>query len=238
MSFWFFLAALGSEVVGTIAGFGSSTLFLPLALWFVDVRTALTLVAFLHVFGNLGRISFFHRGFDRSIALRFGIPSVAATLAGALLVPSVPQSTLKGLVGVFLVAYALFSLWNGGFRLKPTLVNAILGGGTSGFLAGLIGTGGALRSLFLTGFGLPKVQYIATAAAIALAVDVTRIPVYLVQGFLEPQLYWSIPILFAVAIAGSMLGKRVVDVIPQRQFKKVVLIALLLIGFKFTFDWM
>jgi hypothetical protein len=43
----------------TIAGFGSSTIFLPLALFFVDFQTALILVAISHLFGNLGRINFF-----------------------------------------------------------------------------------------------------------------------------------------------------------------------------------
>jgi hypothetical protein len=37
----FFIVAFISEVIGAIAGFGSSTIFLPLALFFVDFQTAL-----------------------------------------------------------------------------------------------------------------------------------------------------------------------------------------------------
>ena len=55
----FFIVAFISEVIGAIAGFGSSTIFLPLALFFVDFQTALILVAISHLFGNLGRINFF-----------------------------------------------------------------------------------------------------------------------------------------------------------------------------------
>jgi uncharacterized membrane protein YfcA len=36
----FFIVAFISEVIGAIAGFGSSTIFLPLALFFVDFQTA------------------------------------------------------------------------------------------------------------------------------------------------------------------------------------------------------
>ncbi|MEX0617315.1 MAG: sulfite exporter TauE/SafE family protein [Candidatus Woykebacteria bacterium] len=232
----FFPAAFIAEVIGTIAGFGSSTIALPLSLLFFDFRTALVLVAFLHIFGNIGRIGFFRHGLDKGIILRFGIPSVILTLIGALLVSYTPQETLKGLLGLFLVSYSVWS-WSGNFQIKASTNTSILGGGLSGFLAGLIGTGGALRGAFLTAFNLPKEKYIATAAAIALAVDLTRIPIYLSQGFLVEKFYWYIPALLVVALLGSFTGKQVVSKIPQGKFKKVVLVAILLIGVKFIYDW-
>src|SRR3989338_10729962 len=98
MNLLFFPAAFVSEILGTIAGFGSSTIFLPLALLFVDFHTALVLVAFVHVFGNIGRISFFRHGLDKKLLLKFGLPSVLLTLSGAMLVPYLPQSVLKAVL--------------------------------------------------------------------------------------------------------------------------------------------
>jgi len=238
MDIVFFLIAFFSELVGTMAGFGSSTIFLPLALLLVDFKTALVLVAFLHIFGNLGRISFFRHGLDWNLILKFGIPSVLLTLIGALLVGYIPQEVLKGMLGVFLVVYAGLSLWKDTMQAKANTLSAIIGGAISGFLAGLIGTGGALRGAFLTAFRLPKEKYIATAASIALAVDITRIPVYLSQGFLESQYYWYVPILFIIAFAGSFTGKQIVNRIPQKQFRKLVLLAIVFIGIKFVYDWL
>lgn len=232
----FFLAALISEVIGTMAGFGSSTVFLPLALLFVDFQTALVLVAFLHIFGNLDRIGFFASGLDKNVLIHFGLPSVIATIMGALLVPYIPQTSLKALLGVFLVGFSLYSLWKEHFTLPSGTVSTWLGGGLSGFMAGLIGTGGALRGAFLTGFTLPKKKYIATAAAIAIAVDITRLPLYIREGFLKSEYYSYIPVLFAVALAGSFIGKEIVKKIPQKQFRKFVLIALFLIGVTFIFN--
>ena len=236
MEWWFFLAAFISEVIGTIAGFGSSTVFLPLALFFFDFKTALVLVALLHIFGNIGRISFFKSGLDKHVLLIFGIPSVILTLLGALLVNFISQEILKGILGIFLIIYATVFLWKEDLRVKASVLNSILGGGLSGFLAGLIGTGGALRGAFLTAFGLSKEKYIATAAAIALAVDLTRIPVYFSQGFLKEENYWYIPALLIIALAGSYTGKLVVKKIPQKTFKKVVLVAILAVGIKFLSD--
>lgn len=238
MDLLFFIAAFFSEVIGTIAGFGSSTVFLPLALFFFDFNTALILVAFMHIFGNIGRISFFKHGLDKKILIRFGIPSVLLTLLGALLVTYFPQEILKGLLGVFLVIYATLSLWKQNLKIPSTMTNSIIGGGLSGFLAGLIGTGGALRGAFLTGFGLPKEKYIATAAAIALAVDITRIPVYLSEGFLQPPYYWYLPILLVIALAGSFIGKQIVKRFQYKIFRKIVLLAILLVGITFIFAWL
>src|SRR3990172_9302930 len=95
----FFLSALFAEIVGTLAGFGSSTVFLPLALLFFDFRTALTLVAFFHIFGNATRIGFFRRGLDRKLLVKFGIPSAVFSVICALLVAHIAQDALKAALG-------------------------------------------------------------------------------------------------------------------------------------------
>lgn len=237
MNIAFFLSAFVSEIVGTTAGFGSSTVFLPLALLFYDFKTSLVLVALFHIFGSIGRISFFKKGLKFKFLLGFGIPSVLFSLVGALLVSFISQELLKGILGVFLAGYGVFSLIKHNLKIKPNLVNKVLGGSLSGFLAGLIGTGGALRGAFLTAFRLPKEQYIATSAVIALAVDATRIPIYFAQGFLSSEFYFAIPILFVIALAGSYVGKQIVKRIPQKSFTRLVLVAIFLIGIKFIFDW-
>jgi len=232
----FFIAAFIAEVVGTMAGFGSSTIFLPLALFFVDFKTALILVAFLHIFGNLGRITFFRHELNKKLLLVFGVPSVILTILGALLVNYTPQNMLKLVLGIFLLLFSVLSLAKPDFRFKSSPRNAVVGGGISGFLAGLIGTGGALRGAFLTAFNLKKEVYIATAAAIAIAVDITRIPIYFGSGFLKQQFYWYLPLLFGIAIAGSYVGKKIVNKIPQKSFRKFVLGVIALLSLKFIYD--
>lgn len=49
-----FLSAFVAEIIGTMAGFGSSTILLPLALFFVDFKIAIVLEAIFHLFGNIG----------------------------------------------------------------------------------------------------------------------------------------------------------------------------------------
>jgi hypothetical protein len=232
----FFILALLSDVAGTVAGFGSSTIFLPFALFFVDFPTALVLVGFSHLFGNLGRVSFFRRGLDRRLLLTFGASSVAFSFLGAWLVPLVPQPLLKGILGIFLLVFSALSFGGGQLRLPAEPATAYLGGTLSGFFAGLIGTGGALRGAFLTAYGLPKEAYIATAAAIAIATDVVRVPTYLLTDGLARR-YWAyVPVLLVTALVGTWIGKRLVDKLPQRTFRRIVLLCIAAVAAKFIWE--
>src|SRR3990167_7088419 len=105
MNILFFLAAFASEIIGTMAGFGSSTIF-------------------LHIFGNIGRISFFKKGLDKGLIIKFGIPSVILTVVGALLVSHISQDVLKGLLGIFLMGYSSYTLWKENFSVPASTLNA------------------------------------------------------------------------------------------------------------------
>lgn len=232
----FFIAAFIAEIIGTIAGFGSSTIFLPLALFFVDFETAIVLVAIFHLFGNLARITFFRQGFDKRIILEFGLPGFLLSMLGAFLIGILPQQVLKLILGVFLIVTSASFLAKPGLKFPANTGTLIAGGSVTGFITALVGTGGALRATMLQGFNIEKVKYIATAAIIALGTDITRISVYLSQGFLTERYYLYLPILFGVALAGSFLGRKVVGRINQDRFRKVVLIAIILVSIKFIVD--
>jgi uncharacterized protein len=232
----FFISALISEIIGTMAGFGSSTIFLPLALLFVDFKTAIILVAIFHLFGNLSRIIFFRQGFDKRIILQFGVPSVFFSILGALLIGVLPQPILKLVLGIFLITTSASFLIKPRLKIPANTSTFIAGGSVTGFITALVGTGGALRATLLQGFNIEKVKYIATAATIALATDVTRIPVYISQGFLREQYFIYIPILFGIALAGSFVGRRIVKMIDQELFRKIVLVAIIIVSIKFIID--
>ena len=229
----FFIVAFISEIIGAVVGFGSSTIFLPLALFFVDFETALILVAISHLFGNLGRVNFFKHGLDKEIIATFGIPSILFSFLGASIVGMLSQDILKVILGIFLIMISVLFLAKPSLKV-PTNRNMVMtGGGISGLITGLVGTGGALRAMFLTGFNLERTKYIATAAVIALGTDATRIPLYLSQGFLMQQYYYYIPILAATAIGGSYVGKKIVGKINQNMFRKIVLVAIILVSIYF-----
>lgn len=232
----FFISAFMSEIVGAIAGFGSSTIFLPLALFFVDFKTALILVAISHLFGNLGRINFFRYGLDRNIIITFGIPSVILSFVGASAVDILSQDMLKMILGLFLIIISILLLIKPNLKFPTNKKTIITGGSISGFITGLVGTGGALRAAFFIGLNLEKTKYIATAAVIALATDAIRIPSYISQGFLLEQYLYYIPILFVTSLSGSFIGRKVVNKIDQQKFRKIVLVAIIVVSIIFIIN--
>lgn len=224
-----------AEIIAASVGFGASTILLPLALLYFDFRTALTLTAIFHLFGTLSRAYFFRAGLNRRVLLLFGLPSVIFGLIGAYFSNSLTQTNLKGLLGLFLISYGIFSLIKKDFRLPGSSTNLLFGGGLSGFLAGLIGTGGALRASFLSALKSKKKEYLATTAVVALAVDFSRISVYLSSGFLSPSYnWWLVPLLVAAVIA-TYLGKRLALQLPNQLFEKLILLAITGAGLWFVY---
>jgi uncharacterized membrane protein YfcA len=157
-------------------------------------------------------------------------------LFGAFLIGLLPQPILKLILGVFLIVTSTSFLAKPGLKFPENTGTLIAGGSATGFITALVGTGGALRATLLQGFNIEKVKYIATAATIALATDVTRIPVYISQGFLAERYYLYLPVLFGIALAGSFIGRKVVKRINQDVFRKMVLIAIILVSIKFIVD--
>jgi uncharacterized protein len=224
----FYVLALVAEILGTISGFGSSILFVPLAAFFFEFKTVLGITAVFHVFSNLSKIYLFRTGLDKNIARRLGIPAVVAVIAGALLTELVPQQELELTMCVVLIGLSIYLIIFSNKKIEPTNTNLITGGLTSGFLAGLIGSGGAIRGLTLTAFQLEKNIFLATSAMIDLGVDASRTVVYYANGYMVKELSFLIPFLLGISFVGSWLGKKLLAYIPQAKFKLLVLSIIML----------
>ncbi|MBI2449208.1 sulfite exporter TauE/SafE family protein [Candidatus Pacearchaeota archaeon] len=225
----FFISVFIAEIIGTITGFGSSTILIPIALFFFDLKTAIALVAFAHLFGNVIRLIVFKRDINKEMFIYFGIPSIVLTIVGATLLTIISADVLKIILGGVLVLYAAITLKNP-IILKQTKKVAVIGGSLSGFFAGLLGVGGAIRSTFLSSFRMSKESYIVTMAAIGMIIDLTRIPIYLSNNFIQYNMYIYIPVLLVLAVVGTIIGKKLVFKMNEGVFRNIILIAISLAG--------
>lgn len=229
----FIAASFLAAVMATIAGFGSSALLIPMAVQFMDIRTAVFMVAIFHLFNNIFKIRIFWRKVDFKTFFLFGIPSIILAFTGAILISVMPVDIIRRILAVFLIIYAIYSLAKPKFALKKSKISAALGGSLSGLFAGLIGLGGAVRSAFLVAFDLSKEVYVATSAMIAVVIDVTRIPTYIFTRAVQETSYFIlIPFLIVSAYFGVRLGKTLLAKIKQETFRRIVAVALLLVGIK------
>lgn len=226
----FLILSMIAEIIGTIGGFGSSVFFVPIASFFFDFQSVLGLTAIFHLSSNISKIALFRKGLDKQLLLRIGLPSVIFVIIGGLLANYIQTNLLEIILGLFLVAFSLLFLIRKKLVVKPELKQSIIGGSISGFTAGLLGTGGAIRGITMAAFNLEKSVFIATSAAIDFLIDFTRTIVYFKNGFIHEHDLIYVPFLFIIGLVGTYIGKYFLKFIPQEKFKRISLFLILFIG--------
>ncbi len=227
-----FLALIAS-VVGTITGFGISTVMIPVLVIYFPPVEAIFLVSIIHWFGNVWKVLLFRKGFNLRLLLLFGLTGFLTSYIGASISLGSNEEFLLRILGIFLFGYAIFLIFQTSFTIPAINVTALLGGSLSGFFAVIFGIGGAIRSMFLSAFNLPKEVYIATAGAIGLLVDSTRIFTYFAGGAQLPKLlWWGLPLFIILSVIGAKIARRIVDRIPQDKFRIVIALFLFIVGAK------
>ncbi|HEX4887407.1 MAG TPA: sulfite exporter TauE/SafE family protein [Luteibaculaceae bacterium] len=227
---WFIILALLAEILGTVGGFGSSLFFVPIASYFFDFHSVLGITAVFHVSSNLAKIAFFRKGFNKKLVFSIGLPAVLFVIVGSFFSSKVDSEVLKIALGGFLILVSVVLLVFKNVRIKPSPINAAMGGALSGLIAGMLGTGGAIRGITLAAYGLTMNAFIATSAVIDLAIDASRSAVYYFNGYVHQHDLYLIPILLMVSVSGTYVGKKILSRISEQQFKSMVLWLILLTG--------
>jgi hypothetical protein len=230
LSIFTFLAAL----VGTISGFGISTILIPVMALFYPLPVVLLFVAIIHLASDIWKIIFFKKGLNWKLILGFGIPGIIFSYLGASISLSISAVILKRLLGVFLIIYVIYLFMKQRWKIPRTNLTSAAGGSLSGFFAGIFGVGGAIRSAFLSAYDLPKETYLFTAGVIALVIDVSRISKYLSGGVsINSYLLLLLLLLIPLSFLGAYIAKRIVNEVPQNMFRLIIAVFLALAGLKF-----
>ena len=226
----FLFLALIAEIIGTIGGFGSSVFFVPLGNFYFDFYSVLGLTALFHLSSNLSKIFLFKKGLNKKLLLSIGIPSVLFVIIGGLISKLLQTNFLEVFLGLFLISLSLFFLIKSKFAFSASKKNAVIGGTLSGFSAGLLGTGGAIRGLTMAAFNLEKSVFIATSAFIDFMIDFSRTIVYYNNGYIHEHDLKYVPFLLIIGVVGTYIGKKILIFIPQVHFRKISLFFILIIG--------
>ena len=230
INYIFLLLALIAEIIGTIGGFGSSVFFVPIGNFYFDFYSVLGLTAIFHLSSNLSKIFLFKKGLDKKLLGYIGIPSVLFVIGGGFLSKMMKSDFLEIFLGVFLVVFSLIFIIKSNLSITANKKNAIIGGSLSGFSAGLLGTGGAIRGLTMAAFNLEKSVFIATSAFIDFMIDFSRTIVYYKNGYIHDHDLKYVPFLFVIGLLGSFIGKKILNYIPQSKFRKLSLLLIFFIG--------
>lgn len=227
-----FLSIVANSV-GMISGFGIGTIMTPLLVLFMPFYQAIVLVAIIHWFHDIWKLVFFHKKIDWELFLYFGLPSIFASMLGALLVTPAQSDILSALLGLFLIGTVTMIFCIPNFELANNWINGLIGGSITGFFAGIFGIRGAIRSVFLVGMNVYKDTVIGTTGIISLCLDSARLLVYYLRGLhLETDLYWGLLAFVPASFIGSYIGQHLLGKISQGYFRLLVSIFLIIVGIK------
>jgi uncharacterized protein len=226
-----FLGALAAGATASVAGFGIGSLLTPLLALHAGTKTAVAAVSIPHLIGTAIRFWHLRDRVNRVLLWRFGVMSAAGGLGGAVLNARATSPALTIVFGSLLVFAGAAQLTGHAQRWRLRGSVAWIAGALSGFFGGLVGNQGGIRSAALLGFELPKEQFVATATAIALLVDGARMPVYVVVRRAQVAAVWPLVLLATAGVViGTLAGSMIFFRVPERQFRRVVGAAILLLG--------
>jgi len=226
-----FIAAAIAGSIASITGFGIGSVLTPLLATSVGTRLAVAAISIPHLFATVLRFWRLRRHVDRAVLIRFGIPSAAGGLAGALLHNVAANRALGVVFGLLLIFVGLSELSGLSRRMRFGNIVGLIAGAVSGFFGGLVGNQGGIRSAALLGFELDKQAFVATATATGVIVDAARMPAYFVTQGREISAIWIIVVIATLGtVIGTVFGERVLRLVPERLFRRVVAVLVLALG--------
>ena len=247
------LAAFFAAGLTLYSGFGLGTLLLPVFALFFPAEMAVVATAMVHGANNVFKVSLLGRFADFDVVLKFGLPAIFAAVLGALALGRFAVSDtaltivvneqvfaqitpVKLVIGLMMIAFALFELLPRFRALQFERRYLSLGGVLSGFFGGLSGHQGALRSAFLAKTGLDTQHFVGTNAMLGFLVDLTRISVYVALfsaagGSAGDFAGWPLVITGSVAaFSGVMIGKRYLQKVTMKSVQTLVGVLLFGVG--------
>lgn len=246
------VVALLASGLTFFSGFGLGTLLLPAFVLFYPVAQAVALTAIVHFLNGLFKLWLVGRHTNLRVALLFGLPALVASFLGAWVLlwlsefrPLLTYTFLgrefvvvpaKLIVGVLLLLFSIAELIPRFRNLSFAPEYFPLGGILSGFFGGLAGMQGALRSAFLAKSGLSKEQFVATGAAVAFMIDISRLSVY-IPAFLSEGATLDYPVLAVAVVAaliGALAGNRFLKKVTMRGIQNIVAVMLFAVAVGLT----
>jgi uncharacterized protein len=224
-------AAVIAGLVAAVSGFGIGSILTPIFAFQLDTRLAIAAVSVPHLVGTAQRFWTMRRNIDRRLLLQFGIPSAAGGLAGALMHGTLNSRGLTIVFGLLLLFTAVAELTGWMRRVRWGRSFGWLAGAVSGFLGGLVGNQGSVRTAGLLAYDVSPTAFVATATTVALIVDGARMPVYLAtQGRDIASLWPVLAVATAGVVAGTAIGIRILPRLRTETFRRSVAILLAVLG--------
>lgn len=243
------LVAFGASLLTFFSGFGLGTILTPFFVLYFPLEIAIGITAIVHFLNNCFKVTLMWKNIHFPTVMKFAVGTIPAAVAGAYLLiylsehldsysyalsESIIFKPANVLVGLLMLAFSIFEIASTIEKNHTAsfFKNMYLGGIISGFLGGLSGHQGALRTAFLIQSGLEKTVFIGTGICIALLVDISRLSIYSsrISSELLMEQSWFILTAVAAAFAGAMIGKASLKKVTFKAVQLTVGVAMMIMS--------
>jgi uncharacterized membrane protein YfcA len=201
------VCALGAQIVGGIAGYGTG-LLMPLVLVpLVGAQAVVPIIGVSAIITNATRVATFREGLDLRKAVIISAVALPTTALGAWLYSLLSGRGASILIAVMLIV--LVPIRRIATHLQMRLHEpgmALAGVGYGLLLGGTSGSGVLLISILMSA-GLSGMQIIATDAAISFVLGFVKTGVFALAGALPPPLWLLALLIGLMATPGTLIAK-------------------------------
>ena len=205
----------------------------PVVAVLAGAKLAVAAVSVPHAIGTSIRFWRFRQHVDWRIVRSFGLTSAAGGLTGALLNSWVTSRALE-------IVFNRCSSWRGGAGdgLCATMASSrharVAGRSTVGIFRWVGRESGGIRTAAMLGFEVDKRQFVATTTAVALLIDMARVPVYLaLEAGADCAPVAHDRTRYSRRGRGTIFGEQLLARVPELRFRSVVGVLILLLGLSF-----
>ena len=240
-SVWFFaVAGLAAFVVGAAKGGMPmvGVLSVPILALVMPPVAAAALLLPVYIVSDMVGLWAYRRHYDRRnmmILLPAMIFGVGIGWATARITPEWVVTLLVGAVGLFYCITAVIRRADSKPR-QADVPRGLLWGTIAGFTSFVSHTGGPPYQMYVLPQRLEKMVYAGTGTIIFAIINVVKLLPYWALGQFNSNNLEIATMLSPVAIAGTFVGYKVTELIPQKLFFRLVEAALALVSVKLIFD--
>ena len=219
-----------ASAIQSLAGFGFALSVMPLAVVAIGLKTAVPLIALVSFSLNTINMLRFREAIKLREALQLILASALGVPVGVWALVNVDEELILRLMGLILIAYALYSFW------RPLVKRPLHGGWAypAGFLAGALGGAyntpgppvvvyGALRNW-------PKDAFRAMTHSVFFVNGILVVGTHIVAGRVNGDVLTALMTAVPALLLGILLATRVDHRLNRERFRILVTVMILVLG--------
>jgi len=229
---WLF-AALGAFMVGVSKAGITGLSILSIALFtqvFPSSKQASGLVLPLLIFGDFVAVFAYRKHTQWHYVWRLFPWTALGVVLGYFALGRISDHATKSLIGGIIVSLAALSFWRKYISVPNDKRTAALHwsvaaliGVLAGFITLVANAAGPLMAIYLVAMGLPKMEYVGTAAVFFMLLNLFKVPFMVDLGLITVQSFGFNLMLAPAVLLGALAGRWLLMRVNQNLFEQLVL---------------